>query len=190
MNADKTIACDVCEQTSSAEGSLTKHRKTMNVHKGLRRNLNNEIVFACNVCDKTYPSQKKLSQHRSYSKHTLSNTTNEPAAVKIEPMMETTAAESIYASDGNIRSNASWEKERAIILMTSLALCNVQDAVKQAFRSVRDEMVPFYTTASYGSVEHIAAWERVRKVVSPFENELLMTLLHNTFNVTSELKKI
>ena len=109
------------------------------------------------MCDKTYPFQKKQGSHGNYSKHALSDTTGEPAAVKIEPMDEPVAAENIYASDGNIRSNASWEKERAIILMTSLALCNVQDAVKQAFRSVRDEMVPFYTTASYGSVEHIAA---------------------------------
>ena len=155
MNADKTIACDVCEQTFSAAGSLTKHRNTLHVHNGLRRTANNEIVFACNVCGKTYPSQKTLSQHRNYSKHLLIDTTDEPDVVKMEPMDEPVAAENIYASDGNIRSNVSWEKERAITIMTSLALFNMQDAVKQAFRSVRDEMVPFYTTASYGSAEHI-----------------------------------
>ena len=72
--------------------------------------------------------------------------------------------------------------------MTSLALGNVQDAVKRAFHSVRDEMIPLYSAASSGSVEHMDAWERFGKVLTPFENGLLMTLMQDTFNVTRELK--
>ena len=103
-------------------------------------------------------------------------------------MEEPAASENIYSSDGRIRSEVSHDKERVIILMTSLALGNVQDAVKRAFRSVRDEMIALYSTASSGSVEHMDAWERVGKVLAPFENGMLITLMQDTFNVTRELK--
>ena len=154
----------------------------------MRRNAMNEVVFACNVCDKEYGSQKKLWSHRYYAKHALPDSTGEPAMDKIEWMEEPASAENTYSSDGRIRSGVSHDKERVIILMTSLALGNVQDAVKRAFRSVRDEMIPLYSAASSGSVEHMDAWERVGKVLAPFENELLMTLMQDTFNVTKELK--
>ena len=66
-----------------------------------------------------------------------------------------------------------------------LALGNVQDAVKRAFRSVREEMVPLYVVAS---IERADALERVHNVLSPFDNKLLMTLMHDTFSVADKLK--
>ena len=68
-----------------------------------------------------------------------------------------------------------------IELSTSMALGRVQDAVKQAFRSVREEMIPLYMTTD---IDHRDAWERVRKTTEPFENEVLITLMHDTFNPT------
>ena len=46
-------------------------------------------------------------------------------------------------------------------------------------------MIPLYTTMD---IERRDAWERVRKTTEPFENELLMTLMHDTFKVADELK--
>ena len=62
---------------------------------------------------------------------------------------------------------------------------NVQEAVKRALRNVREEMIPLYVTAS---VEQSDAMERIHNVTSPFENGLLMTLMHDTFNVADKLK--
>ena len=67
-----------------------------------------------------------------------------------------------------------------------MALGRVQDAVKQAFRCVRDEMIPLYMT---NDIEHRDAWERARRTTEPFENELLKTLMHDTFKVADELKR-
>ena len=91
----------------------------------------------------------------------------------------------VYSSSGHIRNGISHEKERVIELPISMALGRVQDAVKQAFRNVHEEMIPLYTTID---IEHRDAWARVRKTTEPFENELLMTLMHDTFKVADELK--
>ena len=56
-----------------------------------------------------------------------------------------------------------------------MALGSVQDAAEQAFRNVREEMIPPYATMD---IEHRDTWERVRKTTEPFENEILMTLMH------------
>ena len=67
-----------------------------------------------------------------------------------------------------------------------MALGRVQDAVKQAFRGVRDEMIPLYMT---NNIEHSDAWARVRKTTEPFENELLRALMHDTFKVADKMKR-
>ena len=67
-----------------------------------------------------------------------------------------------------------------------MTLGRVQDIVKQAFRGVRDEMIPLYMT---NDIEHRDAWERVRETSEPFENKILMTLMHDTFKVADELKR-
>ena len=67
-----------------------------------------------------------------------------------------------------------------IELSISMALGIVQDAVKQAFRGVRDKMIPLYMATD---IEHRDAWERAWKTTEPFENELLTTLMHDTFKV-------
>ena len=188
VESKELFTCDVCDEVFSTAGALTKHTQRASAHDGLRRNAMNEIVFACNVCDKAYSSQRKLRCHRYYAKHTLPDSTGEPSMDDIECMEEPSIEENIYSSDGRIRNKISQEKERVIIFSISFALGNVQDAVKRAFRSVRDEMIPLYSAASSGSVEHMDAWERVGKVLAPFENGLLMTLMQDTFNVTKELK--
>ena len=62
--------------------------------------------------------------------------------------MEATPEEiqDICASNGRIRNAILHEKERFIEFSTSMALGRLQDAVKQAFRNVREEMIPLYTT--------------------------------------------
>ena len=95
-------------------------------------------------------------------------------------------AQDVYSSNERIRNEITHEKERVIELSTSMALGRVQDAVKQAFWSVRDEMIPLYMTID---IENRDAWERVRKTTQPFENQILMTLMHDTFKVADELKR-
>ena len=187
MNAEskEMYPCDICEKTFSTAGRLSAHKKRTNAHDGMRRNAKNEIVFACFVCAREYSSQRKLLNHRYISKHALPESTSEPAVDKCEGTEEPTAVENIYASDGQLRNVVSHEKERVIELSTSMALGNVQDAVKRAHRTVRDEMIPLYTAAG---VERMDAWERVCKVLAPFENELIMILMHDTFNVADKLK--
>ena len=51
--------------------------------------------------------------------------------------------EHLYSADGRIRNEIS----RVIELSTSLAMGNVQEAVKRAFYSVREEMIPLYAGA-------------------------------------------
>ena len=58
-------------------------------------------------------------------------------------------------SIGHIRNEIAHEKERVIEFSISMALDRVQDAVEQAFRSVRDEMIPLYMTTD---IEHRDAW--------------------------------
>ena len=67
-----------------------------------------------------------------------------------------------------------------------MALGRVQDAVKQAFRGVRDEVIPLYMA---NDIEHRDAWERAQKITEPLENELLTALMHDTFKVADALKR-
>ena len=116
----------------------------------MRRNAKNVIVFACGVCDKEYRTAKQLKKHRNYMKHTLSHSPQKHIVDKIKPVvdkikwmeMPTIVDENIYLSDGHIRNEISHEKERVIELSTSLALGNVREGLKRAFRSVREEMIP------------------------------------------------
>ena len=179
----KIFNCNVCEQSFDTSRELSIHNSGKYTHDGLQRNERNEIVFICNICNKTFRSQRSLYNHRRISKHALMDSTLEPAVNMIESMKE--PAENIYSSDGCIRNEISHEKERVIELSTSLALGSVQDAVKRAFRSVREEMIPLYVAAS---VEQSDAMERIHSVTSTFENGLLMTLMHDTFNVADKLK--
>ena len=95
-------------------------------------------------------------------------------------------AQDVYSSNGRIQNEISHEKKRMIELSISMALGRVQDAVKQAFRSVRDEMIPLYITTK---IDHRDAWERVRKTTEPFENKLITNLIQDTFKVAEELKR-
>ena len=60
--------------------------------------------------------------------------------LRLKPTPE--EVQDVYASIGRIRNEISHEKEHVIELSTSMALGRVQDAVKQAFRNVREEMIP------------------------------------------------
>ena len=174
--------CTVCEQSFDTARALAIHTSAKYTHDGLQRNEINEIVFICNHCNKTFRSQKSLYNHRRVAKHPLDGVVVTGEAM--EPTPE--EVQDVYASNGRIRNEISHEKERVIELSTSMALGRVQDAVKQAFRNVCEEMIPLYTTTD---IEHRDAWERVRKTTEPFENEILMTLMHDTFKVADELKR-
>ena len=102
-------------------------------------------------------------------------------------MEEPAAAGKIYKNNGNIPSDVWRDKERVIILMVCSALGNVQDVVKRAFYSLRDEMIPLHTSTRRDGFEHIEAWERVGKFLKPFEDGLHTTLMKNMFNVSREL---
>ena len=174
--------CNVCEQSFDTSLALAIHTSAKYKHDGLQRNELNEIVFICNHCKKTFRSQKSLYNHRRIQKHPLDG-----VVITGEAMEATTEeVQDVYSSNGHIRNEISHEKERVIELSISIALGRVQDAVKQAFRSVRDEMIPLYMTTD---IEHRDAWERVRKTTEPFENELLTTLMNDTFKVSDELKR-
>ena len=178
----KIIKCNVCEQSFDTPRALSIHNSAKYSHDGLQRNERNEIVFICNICNKTFRSQKSLYNHRRNLKHAVDDMNVTEEAMETAPMQ----AEQVYTSSGRIRNEISHEKERVIELSTSMALGRVQDAVKQAFRNVRDEMIPLYMTTD---IEHRDAWERVRKTTEPFENEILMNLMHDTFKVADELKR-
>ena len=178
----KIFKCNVCEQVFNTALALSRHAHAKYTHDGLQRNELNEVVFVCNHCNKTFHSQKSLYNHRRIAKHPINGAVNTVEAM--ESTLE--EAQDVYASKGSIRNEISHEKERVIELSTSMALGRVQDAVKQAFRSVREEMIPLYMTTD---IDHRDAWERVRKTTEPFENEVLMTLMHDTFKVADELKR-
>ena len=174
--------CNVCEQSFDTSRALAIHTSAKYKHDGLQRNELNEIVFICNHCNKTFRSQKSLYNHRRIQKHPLDG-----VVITGEAMEATTEeVQDVYSSNGHIRNEISHEKERVIELSISIALGRVQDAVKQAFRSVRDEMIPLYMTTD---IDHRDAWERARKTTEPFENELLTTLINDTFKVADELKR-
>ena len=176
-----TFTCNVCEQVFSTALALSRHTDAKYTHDGLQRNELNEVVFVCNVCSKTFRSSKGLYYHRRNVKHAIDGVADVGEVMETEIVQP----EEPYRSSGRIRNEISHEKERVIELSTSMALGRVQDAVKQAFRSVRDEMIPLYMTSN---IEHRDAWERVQKTTEPFENEILMTLMHDTFKVADGLK--
>ena len=188
VESKELFTCKVCDKKFTTAGRLSSHEKRTNVHDGIRQNAKNEIFFACGVCDKEYCNAKQLTKHRYNKKHTLSRSPKEPVVDKIKPVvdkikwmeMPTVVDENIYLSDGHIRNEISHEKERVIELSTSLALDNVQEGLKRAFRSVREEMIPLYVAAG---VERMDAWERIHKVLAPFENELIMMLMTDLMNL-------
>jgi len=181
-------------------------------HNDVRRNAQNVVVFPCNVCNKDYGSPKSLASHRRNAKHThpIHESTEEPAVMDTitseetkhtrkvpESTEELTAMDTItigdefdvneqlYSTDGRIRNEISHQTERVIELSTSLAMGNVQDAVKRAFYSVREEMIPLYAGAC---VDRADSWERVSKILAPFEDGLIMTVLRDTFDLAKNLK--
>ena len=191
MNSEnkELFACDVCERTFAKSGQLSRHKHTTAIHDAVRRNSHNEIVFTCGVCKKEYGSSKSLMSHQRYAKHThqlpepkedlttTDTTDNEENA---------TIDEHFYpADDGRIRKELSHEANRVIELSTSLVMGNVQEAVKRAFYSVREEMIPLYAA---GSMDRVDVMERVCKILTPFEDGLIMTVLCDTFDLANKLK--
>ena len=143
--------------------------------KGLRRNEKNEIELVCNVCDKVFVYQTSLYTHKR-NKH----------YANVDAPAETIPVEDVYESNGHIRNEISHEKERVVEISSSMALGNVQDAVKRAFRNLVDEMIPLYVASG---VEQMDAWYRVRAIVDSFENGLLMMLVQDTFQIADKLKR-
>ena len=182
--SDPVFSCDVCGKTCSSQNALTKHKNTLRVHEGLRRNEKNEIEFVCNVCDKVFTSRLGFYKH-----HGTQHRANVDApVVSTEVVMETTPVkvEDVNEGDGLVRNELSREKERVVEISTSMALGNIQDSVKRAFRNLVDEMVPLYVASG---VEQMDAWYRVRAMTESFENELLMTLMQDTFKIVGKLKR-
>ena len=128
---------NACEQSLDTLRALAIHTSAKYTHDGLQLNELNEIVFICNHCNETFRSQKSLYYHRRIAKHPLDGvvTTGEEMETAHEE------AQDVHSSNGHIRNEISHEKERVIDLSISIALDRVQDVVKQAFRSVRDEMI-------------------------------------------------
>ena len=184
--SDPVFSCDVCGKTCSSQNALTKHKNTLRVHEGLRRNEKNEIEIVCNVCDKVFTSRLGFYKH-----HGTQHRANVDApVVSTEVVMEATPVkvEDVYESDGQESdgNEISCEKECVVEISTSMALGNIQDSVKRAFRNLVDEMVPLYVASG---VEQMDAWYRVRAKTESFENELLMTLMQNTFTIVNDPKR-
>ena len=182
--SDPVFSCDVCGKTCSSQNALTKHKNTLRVHEGLRRNEKNEIEFVCNVCDKVFTSRLGFYKHHG-TKHRANV---DAPVVSTEVVMETTPVkvEDVNEGDGLVRNELSREKERVVEISTSMALGNIQDSVKRAFRNLVDEMVPLYVASG---VEQMDAWYRVRAITESFENELLMSLMQDTFTIVDGLKR-
>ena len=184
--SDPVFSCDVCGKTCLNQNALSKHKNTLRVHEGLRRNEKNEIEFVCNVCDKVFKSRLGFYKH-----HCTKHRANVDAlAESTEVVIGTTPVkvEDEYESDGNESdgNEISYEKECVVEISTSMALGNIQDSVKRAFRNLVDEMVPLYVASG---VEQMDAWYRVRAKTESFENELLMTLMQDTFKIAGKLKR-
>ena len=191
MNSEnkELFACDVCERTFAKAGLLSRHKHTTAIHDTVRRNSHNEIVFTCGVCKKDYGSSKSLVSHQRYAKHvhqlpepkedvtTTDTTDNEENAIVDEHFYP--------GDDKRIRKELSHEWNRVIELSTSLVMGNVQEAVKRAFHSVREEMIPLYAA---GNMDRVDVRERVCKILTPFEDGLIMTVLRDTFDLANKLK--
>ena len=128
--SDSVFSCDVCGKTCLNQNALTKHKNTLRVHEGLRRNEKNEIEFVCNVCNKVFTSRLGLCQHRAKHRANV-----DAPAESTEDVMETTTTkvEDTFKGDGLVRNELSREKERVVEISTSMALGNIQDSVKRAF---------------------------------------------------------
>ena len=194
--SDPVFSCDVCGKTCLNQNALSKHKNTLRVHEGLRRNEKNEIEFVCNVCDKVFKSRLGFYKHHC-TKHranvdALAESTEVvigTTPVKVEDEYESDGNESDgNESDGNESdgNEISHEKECVVEISTSMALGNIQDSVKRAFRNLVDEMVPLYVASG---VEQMDAWYRVRAKTESFENELLMTLMQDTFKIAGKMKR-
>ena len=183
--SDPVFSCDVCGKTFLNQNALTKHNNTLRVHEGLRRNEKNEIEFVCDVCDKVFTSRLGLCQHRAKHRANV-----DAPAESTKVVMEATPVnmENAYEGDGHESdgNEISYEKECVVEISTSMALGNIQDSVKRAFRNLIDEMVPLYIASE---VEQMDAWYRVRATTESFENELLMTLMQDTFKIAGKLKR-
>ena len=129
--SDLVFSCDVCGKTCLNQNALTKHKNTLRVHEGLRRNGKNEIEFVCDVCDKVFTSRKGLCQHQQ----AIHRANVDAPAESTEDVMETitTKIEDAYEGDGLVRNELSREKERVVEISTSMALGNIQESVKRAF---------------------------------------------------------
>ena len=187
MNTEskQLLVCDVCGQTFVTAGRLKRHKYTTTIHDVVRRTAQNEIVFACNVCNKDYTSAKALSNHRRYA-HGVSELPERSNELSVMDTNEEKVEEHpCPADDAPIRNEISHQTERVIELSTSLAMGNVQEAVKRALRSVREEMIPLYAAAS---VERADAWERVCNILAPIEDDMIMTMLRDTFDLANKLK--
>ena len=182
--SDPVFSCDVCGKTCLNQNALTKHKNTPHVHEGLRLNEKNEIEFVCSFCEKVFTSRLGFYKHQ----HTKHRANVDAPTESTEVAMETTPVkvEDVYEGDGLVRNKISREKERVVEISTSMALGNIQDSVKRSFRNMADEMVPLYET--FGA-EKMDAWYRVRAITESFENELLMTLMQNTFTIVDDLKR-
>ena len=183
--SNPVFLCDVCGKTCLNQSALTKHKNSLFAHEGLRRNEKNEIEFVCNVCDKVFTSRMGLYHHQ-YAKHRANV---EPPAESTADAMKTTTTtkvEDVYESDGHLRNEISHKKERVVEISTSMALGNIQDSVKRAFRNLVDEMVPLYVSSGF---EQMDAWYRVGAMTESFENVLLMTLMQDTFKIADKLKR-
>ena len=183
--SNPVFSCDECGKTCANQGGLTNHKNSLGAHEGLRRNEKNEIEFVCNVCDKVFVYQTSLYTHKRNKHYANVDAPAESTGEKTESTA-TTKVEDFYESDGRLCNEISHEKERVVEISSSMALGNVQDAVKRAFRNLVDEMIPLYVASG---VEQMDAWYRVRAIVDSFENGLLMTLVQDTFQIADKLKR-
>ena len=124
---------------------------TISDHFGLKN-----TSLCLGLCNKPFSSRRSLYHHRRVAKHAIDGVADVGGAME----SASEEAQDVYSSNERIRNEITHEKERVIELSTSMALGRVQDAVKQAFRSVREEMIPLYMTTD---IDHRDAWERVRK---------------------------
>ena len=176
MNTEskKLFTCDVCETTFTSAGRLSRHKGISGIH---------DKSVTCSECGKTMRGDNVKRHMNSMHAPLLSEPTKEHVAVDTDVYVADEILRPV--EDGRIRNEISHQTERVIELSTSLAMGNVQEAVKRALRSVREEMISLYAAAS---VERADAWERVCKILAPVEDGLIMTVLRDTFDLATALK--